>query len=79
MQDAIDTINGQGLLGALLIVGGFAIWKLYARIQHLHDQARDDGREQTRALLSAAAATDRHTEALKENTAVLGRIVSRGG
>lgn len=79
MEEALREITGQGLVGAFLVIALMAIGFLYRRNQQLHDQMREDGREQTRALLTAAAASDSNTTAIKENTAVLRQLITKGG
>ncbi len=66
MDKLIETVVTQGLTaGAVFVVMGFAIYKLYNRNQQLHDTLQEIGREAVKSQMTVAAALNRLSDSLQ--------------
>lgn len=59
-----NILLGLGLPGVIIIVLGFAVWKLYNRNQELHSTLYEVGRESVKANEATAAALNRLSDLL---------------
>ena len=59
-----NILLGLGLPGVIIIVLGFAVWKLYNRNQELHSTLYEVGKESVKANEATAAALDRLSDLL---------------
>ena len=59
-----NILLGLGLPGAIIIVLGFAVYKLYSRNQELHSTLYEVGKESVKANEAAAAALNRLSDLL---------------
>ena len=59
-----NILLGLGLPGVIIIVLGFAVWKLYNRNQELHSTLYEVGKESVKTNEATAAALDRLSDLL---------------
>ena len=59
-----NILLGLGLPGVIIIVLGFAVWKLYNRNQELHSTLYEVGKESVKANDATAAALNRLSDLL---------------
>lgn len=59
-----NILLGLGLPGVIIIVLGFAVWKLYNRNQELHLTLYEVGKESVKANEATAAALNRLSDLL---------------
>ena len=59
-----NILLGLGLPGVIIIVLGFAVWKLYNRNQELHSTLYEVGKESVKANEATAAAFNRLSDLL---------------
>ncbi len=59
-----NILLGLGLPGVIIIVLGFAVWKLYNRNQELHSTLYEVGKESVKANEATAAALNRLSDLL---------------
>jgi hypothetical protein len=59
-----NMLLGLGLPGVIIIVLGFAVWKLYNRNQELHSTLYEVGKESVKANEATAAALNRLSDLL---------------
>ena len=59
-----NMLLGLGLPGAIIIVLGFAVYKLYSRNQELHSTLYEVGKESVKANEATAAALNRLSDLL---------------
>lgn len=64
LDQIIQLLLGQGLPGLIILVQGFAIWKLYVRNQELHDSLYSNGKESVKALEASSSAINRLSDLL---------------
>lgn len=64
VDQIITLLLSQGLPGLIILVLGFAVWKLYTRNQELHSTLYDVGRESVKANETTAAALNRLSDLL---------------
>lgn len=55
----------RGIEGAIILVLGFAVYKLYNRNQELHDTLSEIGRESVRVHAQMVASLDKIVDALR--------------
>ena len=59
-----NILLGLGLPGVIIIVLGFAVWKLYNRNQELHSTLYEVGKESVKANEATAATLNRLSDLL---------------
>lgn len=59
-----NILLGLGLPGVIIIVLGFAVWKLYNRNQELHSTLYEVGKESVKTNEATAAALNRLSDLL---------------
>jgi len=64
-----NILLGLGLPGVIIIVLGFAVWKLYNRNQELHLTLYEVGKESVKANEATAAALNRLSDLLARGRA----------
>jgi len=64
-----NILLGLGLPGVIIIVLGFAVWKLYNRNQELHLTLYEVGKESVKANETTAAALNRLSDLLARGRA----------
>lgn len=69
MEKLIEGIGevflSRGLDGAIMLVLGIAVYKLYNRNQELHDALNEIGRENVRVYAQMVASLDKIVDALR--------------
>lgn len=62
----VDLLVGNGLSGVVILVLGFAVYRLYTRNEELQEKRIDDGKEAIKAMESTGRALDMLTAVVKD-------------